>query len=251
LTLFWSTHFFFSLNYAMLCGAVGEWYFSAHSNKKKKKKGKASRYEFHSVSEDPIAVYAAWGMGRSNKTANRMVCGACCRISKFHLGSVALASLVATTLGWLAGPLRYAERVNRQGNKLQKVLCLCTRCCIGAGLSKVTDTSLVWCALYGDTFCTSSRQAYGLLLRQVGAAAARTHMADWLLFVNTLGLAGGTTLVVGLFLTQVEKWGEVVSSPAVPCAAVFLITFAFLRVFMCVFKAATDTLFLCFLVDQR
>ena len=55
-----SVHFFIYLNYSMLCGAVGEWYFSARSSKKKKNKKKDRKSEYYSVSEDPIAVYAAW-----------------------------------------------------------------------------------------------------------------------------------------------------------------------------------------------
>merc|ERR1712072_711559 len=72
-----------------------------------------------------------------------------------------------------------------------------------------------------------------------------------ILFLGKIMIVLLTTGVSGLILLNVDKYKEELSSVLLPCVLIAIMAYCLSTVMMSVFDAAIDTIFMCFLVDEK
>lgn len=227
--LLWTVQFLIYFGYLVFAGATADWYFSKHENGKK-------------VRGNEEGALTNWPLCAAFK---RTIC--------WHLGTIALCSLIIAIVQMMRVIAKYVEK-QTQGNppnKLQKALFAAIQCCLGlleCCLDKLNRNALIWTAIWGDGFCTAACSAFALLWRNLHRVAAINVVSTILLNISKFAICLiNAGLLWGIILYSTLK--DEVSSPAGPCTVVFVISWLIASCFMNVFAAIIDAIFLCFLVD--
>lgn len=103
------------------------------------------------------------------------------------------------------------------------------------------------CAIHGKPFCTSARDAFNLLMRNVLRVVALDKVTDFLFFLSkvlvTVGMGAATYFY---FVDAARRNLHELHYIWVPVAIVMIGTYLISSVFFGVYSMAVDTLFLCF-----
>lgn len=215
---FWNAQFLLYLGSMVVSGAVADWYFSSH---------------------------------QSRESWSRMpVCSSFLRTLRFHVGSVALGSLILAVIRFTRAVLMYMQKkfLSDDPNGLQKCMVCIVNCflkCLDCCLDKISKNGFVWISIWGGSFCTGSCSAFELVWRNLGRVAAINMVGDYLIFLGKFTVAGLSTGLFAFVLMQQDKVG----SPILPCICIFLFSWCTASIFMSVFDSIVDATFICFLVD--
>eukprot|EP00158_Paraphelidium_tribonemae_P004854 Partr_v1_DN27006_c0_g1_i1_m28801 putative Solute carrier family 44 member len=216
--LFWTQQFISGINQTAISGAVASWYFTR--NKK----------------ELPaFAVFKSFG-----------------RVLRYHLGSIALGSLVIAVIQLIRAILFYIQRTLKgKQNKPAKALLACCSCCF-ACVEKVfkfiNKNAYIHMASFGTPFCTAAKDAFQLLVRNAFRLIAIDMVSGFILFLSKVVV----TCISGAGSYYAMKYYFEDSPLYYPSATVFVImvaAFAISSVFMYVHGMAIDTIFLSFCTD--
>ena len=176
----------------------------------------------------------------------------CCRSFKYHLGTVSLCALIIAIVQFIRYVIMYIEAQTKGDppSKIQKaIFCAihiylkCLECC----LDKLNRNALIWTAIWGDGFFTAACAAFGLLWRNLGRVAAINTVSFSLLLLSKVAVAAINTAAFGAFFNY--NPAVEVSSWMAPCLVIFVASYGISHIFMAVFQAIIDTIFICFLVD--
>jgi choline transporter-like protein 2/4/5 len=231
--LLWVMQFLFYFCFMVIAGATADWYFTPFNASGGKDYG--------------------LGAGELNPFP---VCASCFRTCRFHLGTIALASLIIAIIQFLRACVEYVQMKMQGGkngpNKLQQaVLCMLSCClkCVECCMDKINRNALIWCSIWGDNFIVSACSSFALLWRNLFRVAAINIVTDVLIFIGKLSIASITMGIAGYILTKMPQYADRVTSPVFPCLFVFIEAYVIASVFMLIFDTSIDTVFLCFLVD--
>ncbi|TWW73412.1 Choline transporter-like protein 5-B [Takifugu flavidus] len=135
-------------------------------------------------------------------------------------------------------------------NSLSRFIAHCLKCCFWC-LEKlicyVNHNAYIMMAIYGKSFCTSAREAFFLLMRNVVRVFVLDRVTDFLLFLGKLLVSGGIG-VLGLFLSRHIPYVQEVPDLNfhwVPLLTVVAISYLIAHAFFSVYATCVDTLFLC------
>lgn len=228
--MLWLTQFFYYFGYLTFAGATANWYFTARVDGKKKR-----------------------GSG-DNELSNFPVTAAFYRTFLCHQGTVAVCSLIIAIVQFLRAIVLYMEKVasGKPPNKLQKaIFCIISCClkCVQCCLDKLNKNGLIWTAIYGDGFFVASCSAFMLIWKNLARVAAINVVSSLIVFVIKITVALLSTAVcVGIMMAPYYK--NQISSPVFPAVVCFFVSYVTAAIFMTVFSAVIDSVFLCFLVDS-
>ncbi|XP_049540595.1 choline transporter-like 2 isoform X3 [Anopheles darlingi] len=170
----------------------------------------------------------------------------------FHLGTIAFGSLIIAICKIIRAMLEYLDhKLKKYDNGVTRAILCCCRCffwCLESFLKFLNTNAYIMCAIYGKNFCSSARDAFGLLTRNILRAIALDKVTGFLFFLSKLLLACGMAAVTYTFFdSDIPK--TPLNYPFVPAILVFLGTYIIASIFFSVYSVAVDTLFLCFLED--
>ncbi|XP_050091219.1 choline transporter-like 2 isoform X1 [Anopheles aquasalis] len=170
----------------------------------------------------------------------------------FHLGTIAFGSLIIAICKIIRAMLEYLDhKLKKYDNGVTRAILCCCRCffwCLESFLKFLNTNAYIMCAIYGKNFCSSARDAFGLLTRNILRAIALDKVTGFLFFLSKLLLACGMAAVTYTFFdSEIPK--TPLNYPFVPAVFVFLGTYIIASIFFSVYSVAVDTLFLCFLED--
>ena len=234
LHLLWTIQFLVYLTFMVVAGCVANWYFTPRDAQQQKVRGEGEGQ----LSHFPVlqAVY---------------------RTLRFHLGTVALASLIIAVIQFVRAVLAYVEEQTtpRHGppNRLQRaVFCLLQCClrCVQCCMDKVNKNALVWCAIYGDSFGESACSSFALIWANLARVAALSVVSAFLMLMGKLLVAAITTGVAAIAMYKHYDQAQV-SSLVVPVVVIFLLAYLVASLFMSMVETTSSTVFLCFLVDEK
>lgn len=220
---FWNVQFLIYFGYMVIAGAVADWYFSSHENRK-------------DLCRAPI-------------------CGALARTLRFHLGSIAFGALILAVIQFVRAVLAYIQKktMGADRNCVAKAIfcvvhcCLkCLECCI----DKVNKNAFVWMSIWGDGFCSSCFSSFALIWRNLGRVAALNVVGSYLITLGKFTVASVTTGLSAYVLINTDIVPNL-NSPVLPCICIFIVSWSVAYLFMVVFETVIDTTFLCFLVDSE
>ncbi|NXA57807.1 CTL2 protein, partial [Mohoua ochrocephala] len=179
------------------------------------------------------------------------------RALRYHTGSLAFGSLVLAIVQVIRVTLEYLDhRLKAAENKFAKFLLSCLKCCfwcLEKFIKFLNRNAYIMIAIYGTNFCTSARNAFFLLMRNIIRVAVLDKVTDFLFFLGKLLIVGSVGILAFFFFTQRIKLVQDTAPPLnyywVPILTVIVGSYLIAHGFFSVYGMCVDTLFLCFLED--
>lgn len=232
----WVLQFIIYLSYMIVSGAYAEWYFSDWKDRKNIRKGKRRGSKPGQLSRFPV-------------------CGSIYRCIRYHMGSLATGAALIATIQMLRLGMIYVEKqVNSQNpNPFQKVLIRSIHCllwCLQCLFDRLNKSGFVITSIYGTPFCVSSVQALVLMLGNLIRVAALHVVSGYLSWMGSFFIVGGTCATCG-FIIRYTEIEEKLSSIVYPMIIICLLSYLLCAIYMMVFQVGIDTMFMCFLIDEK
>lgn len=87
------------------------------------------------------------------------------------MGTVAFGSLLIAICSFIRAMIEYVEKkVKKYDNPLSKAIFCCCKCffwCLQKFLCFINRNAYIMCAIHGQNFCTSAKDAFQLLMRNL------------------------------------------------------------------------------------
>ncbi|KAL7825768.1 hypothetical protein SRHO_G00335060 [Serrasalmus rhombeus] len=179
------------------------------------------------------------------------------RALRYHTGSLAFGSLILSIIQVIRVILEYLEqKLKVAENRVAKFFLTCLKCCFWC-LEKcirfLNRNAYIMIAIYGKNFCTSAKDAFFLLMRNIVRVAVLDKVTDFLLFLGKLLIVGIVGVCSFFFFTRkikaVEEAAPSLNYYWVPLLTVVFGTYLIAHGFFSVYAMCVDTLFLCFCED--
>uniref|UniRef100_A0A672G5T5 Choline transporter-like protein n=1 Tax=Salarias fasciatus TaxID=181472 RepID=A0A672G5T5_SALFA len=179
------------------------------------------------------------------------------RTIRYHTGSLAFGALILAVVQLLRVTLEYVEQKLRGlDNSLSRFIMCCLRCCfwcLEKFIRYMNRNAYIMVAIYGKSFCTSAREAFFLLMRNVVRVAVLDRLTDFLLFLGKVLIAGSVGVVAFLFFNKklpvLQEEVPSLNYCWVPVLTVAMGAYLIAHSFFNVYAMCVDTLFLCFCDD--
>ncbi|CAH8441889.1 unnamed protein product [Schistosoma turkestanicum] len=227
---FWLINFVKSLTQMTLAGTFAEYYFSRHDKK---------------------------------STSNCPLFTSLFRSVFYHIGSLAFGSFLIALLQWLRVILEYIQtKLKKANNPVANFFMKCLSCCfwvLEKFLRFLNRNAFIMIAIHGQSFCSASRSALSLLMRNVVRLIVVDKVTDFILFIGKLVVVGVVGSLAYVYLEGILFKGNDYVNDALyptnlhytflPLGIIILSSYLVASLFSSVFEMGVDTIFLCFLED--
>ncbi|KAM3966834.1 choline transporter-like 2 isoform 2-T2 [Aphomia sociella] len=179
------------------------------------------------------------------------------RTIRYHLGTVAFGALIIAIVRVIRVILEWIDqKIKKFDNPFTRCILCCCKCffwCLENFLKFINKNAYIMCAVHGTNFCTSARDAFSLLMRNIIRVVVLDKVTDFIFFLSKLLISIG----IGFAVYYILQWNYVyeVTHAArlhynyVPAIILSIVTYLICSIFFNVYAMAVDTLFLCFLED--
>ncbi|XP_057289899.1 choline transporter-like protein 4 isoform X1 [Hydractinia symbiolongicarpus] len=174
------------------------------------------------------------------------------RTLRYHTGSLAFGSLIIAIVQIIRAGLEYLEwKLRGSGHEpgpVAKFILKCLKCffwCLEKFLKFLNKNAYIEIAVYGKNFCTSAKNAFFLLMRNILRVAVLDKVTDFLLFIGKLTVTGGMGVASFFFFNKRNDLNYYLTPVIIITIGAWVVTSAFFGVY----EMAINTLFLCFLED--
>ncbi|KAM3926121.1 choline transporter-like protein 2 isoform 3-T3 [Leptodactylus fuscus] len=179
------------------------------------------------------------------------------RALRYHTGSLAFGSLILAIVQLIRIMLEYLDhKLKGADNKCARFLLCCLKCCfwcLEKFIKFLNRNAYIMIAIYGTNFCTSARNAFFLLMRNIIRVAVLDKVTDFLLFLGKLLVVGCVGILAFFFFTHrigiIQDTAPTLNYYWVPILTVVIGSYLIAHGFFSVYGMCVDTLFLCFLED--
>ncbi|KAK6300663.1 hypothetical protein J4Q44_G00287610 [Coregonus suidteri] len=179
------------------------------------------------------------------------------RALRYHTGSLAFGSLILSLVQVIRVLLEYLDhKLKAAQNRFAKFLLSCLKCCfwcLEKFIKFLNRNAYIMVAIYGKSFCTSARDAFFLLMRNIIRVAVLDKVTDFLLFLGKLLIVGIVGICSFFFFSgrikAVEQTAPSLNYYWVPILTVVVGSYLIAHGFFSVYAMCVDTLFLCFCED--
>uniref|UniRef100_A0A4W4FF75 Choline transporter-like protein n=1 Tax=Electrophorus electricus TaxID=8005 RepID=A0A4W4FF75_ELEEL len=198
-----------------------------------------------------------WAFTKPDDIPASPICYSLSRALRYHTGSLAFGSLILSIVQVVRVILEYLEdHLKDAENGFAKFLLSCMKCCfwcLEKCIKFLNRNAYIMIAIYGKNFCTSARDAFFLLMRNVVRVVVLDSVTDFLLFLGKLLIVGIVGICSFFFFTQrikpMEEAAPSLNYYWVPILTVVLGSYLIAHGFFSVYAMCVDTLFLCFCED--
>ncbi|XP_061741440.1 choline transporter-like protein 2 isoform X3 [Nerophis ophidion] len=179
------------------------------------------------------------------------------RSLRYHTGTLAFGSLILSICQIIRVLLEYLDhKLKGAHNKCTRFLLCCLKCCfwcLEKCIKFLNRNAYIMVAIYGKNFCTSARDAFFLLMRNLIRVAVLDKVTDFLLFLGKLLIVGLVGVFAFFFFSgRVKVFADTAPNLHyywVPILTVVVGSYLIAHGFFSVYAMCVDTLFLCFLED--
>ncbi|XP_047213576.1 choline transporter-like protein 2 isoform X1 [Girardinichthys multiradiatus] len=198
-----------------------------------------------------------WAFNKPDDVPTLPVFASLGRSLRYHTGTLAFGSLILSIIQIIRVLLEYLDhKLKGAQNKFAKFLLCCLKCCFWC-LEKfvkfLNRNAYIMVAIYGKNFCTSARDAFFLLMRNVIRVAVVDKVTDFLLFLGKLLIVGLVGVFAFFFFSGRVKAFENTAPHLhyywVPILTLVIGSYLIAHGFFSVYAMCVDTLFLCFCED--
>jgi len=217
---FWIMNFIIALGQCVLAGAFASWYWAWDKKK------------------DVPALPLISSLGRT---------------LRYHTGSLAFGSLIIAMIQLIRVALEYIEyklTSGRDPGSVIKFLLKCLKCCfwcLEKFMKFLNKNAYIEIAVYGKNFCTSAKNAFFLLMRNILRVAVLDKVTDFILFIGKLTI----TIVMGVASFYFFRKNEDLNYYLTPVIIITISAWVVASAFFGVYEMAINTVFLCFLEDSE
>ncbi|MES1907423.1 MAG: hypothetical protein MHM6MM_000542 [Cercozoa sp. M6MM] len=222
---FWVTQFIRFFTYSAMAGAVADWYFTPYENERKR--------------------------------VSSPLLGSIKRLVRYHLGTIAFGSMLIAIVQTIRAFVEYCRQQQKAAEaRDQRVIAAiftCAQCClkcVQCCLERFTKNAFVFNAVYGAPFCSSGVEAFKLVWANLIRTAAVHFVTDYIAFIGHVFVSIFTAGLAGLIISKSSVRDNITSIFA-PTLLCFFIGYAVSQLFMVIFETVVDTIFVCFLIDER
>lgn len=177
------------------------------------------------------------------------------RCLRYHTGTLAFGSLILAIIQLVRVILEYLDhKLKGKTHAAVKFVLCCLKCCfwcLEKCIKFLNRNAYIMVAIYGKNFCTSAKDAFFLLLRNMVRVMVVDKVTDFLLFLCKLLIVALVGIVAFFFFSS-----RIEGAPAphlhflwVQILTVVVGTYLISHGFFSVYEMCVDTLFLCFLED--
>uniref|UniRef100_A0A8C6YDF7 Choline transporter-like protein n=1 Tax=Naja naja TaxID=35670 RepID=A0A8C6YDF7_NAJNA len=179
------------------------------------------------------------------------------RALRYHTGSLAFGSLILAIIQVIRVILEYLDhKLKASDNMFAKFLLTCFKCCfwcLEKFIKFLNRNAYIMIAIYGTNFCTSARNAFSLLMRNIIRVAVLDKVTDFLFFLGKILIVGSVGILAFFFFTQriklIQDTAPTLNYYWVPILTVMVGSYLIAHGFFSVYAMCVDTLFLCFCED--
>ncbi|XP_041513458.1 choline transporter-like protein 2 isoform X3 [Microtus oregoni] len=179
------------------------------------------------------------------------------RALRYHTGSLAFGSLILAVVQIIRVTLEYLDqRLKAAHNKFARFVMVCLKCCfwcLEKFIKFLNRNAYIMIAIYGTNFCTSARNAFFLLMRNIIRVAVLDKVTDFLFLLGKLLIVGSVGILAFFFFTHRIRIVQDTAPPLnyywVPILTVIIGSYMIAHGFFSVYGMCVDTLFLCFCED--
>lgn len=222
--LLWTLQFILAFTYCVIAGATANYYWT--------------RGQVDAINASPVTS-AMW------------------RTFRYHMGSLALGSLISAIFQFIRIIVKYIEEKSKElkeKSDLAKCIFCYVNCCLActqAIINFINRNAYIVVAIDGTSFCTSAAHAMKLLIANALRVAAVNIIGDSVLFLGKLAVAFGCALVSYIYLDDPEytEGDNAISSPLLIVVIVLCISFAIASAFMAVTELTVDTMLMSYCID--
>ncbi|XP_032128883.1 choline transporter-like protein 2 isoform X2 [Sapajus apella] len=128
------------------------------------------------------------------------------RALRYHTGSLAFGALILAIVQIIRVILEYLDqRLKAAENRFAKYLMTCLKCCfwcLEKFIKFLNRNAYIMIAIYGTNFCTSARNAFFLLMRNIIRVAVLDKVTDFLFLLGKLLIVGSVGILAFFFFTH-------------------------------------------------
>uniref|UniRef100_A0A8C8HAK0 Choline transporter-like protein n=1 Tax=Oncorhynchus tshawytscha TaxID=74940 RepID=A0A8C8HAK0_ONCTS len=128
------------------------------------------------------------------------------RAVRYHTGSLAFGSLILAVVQMFRIVLEYLDhKLKGAHNAFARFLICCLKCCFWClehFIKFMNRNAYIMIAIYGKNFCTSAKDAFFLLMRNVVRVAVLDKVTDFLLFLGKVLISGSVGVLAFFFFTR-------------------------------------------------
>ncbi|XP_078073429.1 choline transporter-like protein 4 [Mustelus asterias] len=200
-----------------------------------------------------------WAFKKPQDIPHFPVFSAFVRSLRYHTGSLAFGALILTLVQLIRIILEYLDhKLKHYHNPLTKFLMCCLKCCfwcLEKFIKFLNRNAYIMISVYGKNFCTSAKNAFKLLMRNVVRVVVLDKVTDLLLFFGKLLVVGGVGVLSFFFFTgRIKIPDPTFQAPVLnyywlPILTLVVGSYMIAHGFFSVYNMCVDTLFLCFLED--
>jgi choline transporter-like protein 2/4/5 len=221
---FWASAFLTAIGYTVIAGVIASWYFST--------KGDHKSAEACSLPNSFL------------------------RVLKYHLGSLALGSLIVALVQFVRYLFRkLEERLQKAGNPTSKWISRIIHCMLWIVekiVKYINKNAYIMIAIRGKAFCPSAQEAFRLLVLNILRVGTINFIGDFVLFLGKICISLFATVICYALIEinndYINIWKEI-QYPIVPSLVVLILAFIISTLFMNIYETCIDTVFLCFCYD--
>ncbi|KAM9947507.1 hypothetical protein ACTFIT_000831 [Dictyostelium discoideum] len=171
------------------------------------------------------------------------------RVIRYHLGSIALGSLILAIVQFIRWVLRFLEKKFKGKEAyLARFIVRCLNCifgCFERFIKFLDKNAYIMVSIYGYSFCQGAKRGFQLVLTNILRVAAVNLVSSFLMFLGRVFITAAT---VGISLYLLKEH-ENLSFYIIPVILIGFIAFAISTGFMSVYDMSIDTMLLCFCED--
>ncbi|XP_034035530.1 choline transporter-like protein 5-B isoform X2 [Thalassophryne amazonica] len=198
-----------------------------------------------------------WALKKPNDIPACPLFSSFTRAIRYHTGSLAFGSLILAVVQMFRIVLEYMDhKLKGSHNTFARFILCCFKCCfwcLERFIKFLNRNAYIMVAIYGKNFCTSAKDAFCLLMRNVIRVAVLDKVTDFLLFLGKLLISGSVGVLAFFFFTRkipvIQEQVPSLNYYWVPLLTVIFGSYLIAHGFFNVYAMCVDTLFICFLWD--
>jgi len=251
--LLWIFQYIFYLIFMIIAGAYAEWYFSAWQDDDDEEY-ESNRCFRTCCFKDGERLSKKRG-SKNGELSRWPVLSSVIRVVRYHLGSIAVGACLIAVIQSIQVVLMYIEnQCNGQDqNHLQKIIMKIVHCILETFkwiVDRCNRTAFIVSSIHGSSFCASSIYGITLMMKNPLRFSMIFVVGFLIEKVGQFSIVC-VTVIISMQWMQYSELDDELSSIVMPATLVGIISYFIVSLYMMVFQVGIDTIFFCFLVDEK
>ncbi|XP_064090066.1 choline transporter-like protein 1 isoform X2 [Macrobrachium nipponense] len=208
-----------------------------------------SQFVLHCQDLTIAGAVALWYFARDKKKLGWPIATSMKRMYLYHLGSIAIGSLIIAIMKMIRFLLKKFEKRLGGANPVCGFLLKCCQCCLWCFekfLKYLSRNAYIEIAIYGYSFCKAAQKAFNVIVSNAFRIMAINYIGSFVLFLAKVAVVV-PTVFIGIEI--MKTLNGVVTYAWVPVLLAGLFTFFIAHCFISVYEMTIDALFICFCED--